>query len=185
MRTYAHDMRIVVSGTHASGKSTLVSAFADAHPEFTVLPDPFEHIDAAAERPGAETFAAQLAITARRLLATDDRPLIAERGPIDFLAYLDALDVLGRGEYARELFDRGVLPTARAMATVDLLVLLPLDYGIRVAREEDPLLRAATDDALRDLAEDPDVIGDTPVIELVGPLPRRLAQLEDAITGLR
>ena len=32
-------MRIVVSGTHASGKSTLISDFALRHPEFTVLPD--------------------------------------------------------------------------------------------------------------------------------------------------
>lgn len=32
-------MRIVVSGTHASGKSTLVSDFAVRHPDFVVLPD--------------------------------------------------------------------------------------------------------------------------------------------------
>ena len=38
-------MRIVVSGTHASGKSTLISDFALRHPEFVVLPDPFEALD--------------------------------------------------------------------------------------------------------------------------------------------
>ncbi|MFC4138171.1 MULTISPECIES: hypothetical protein [unclassified Microbacterium] len=38
-------MRIVVSGTHASGKSTLIDAFAAEHPEYRVLPDPFEDPD--------------------------------------------------------------------------------------------------------------------------------------------
>ncbi|WP_417555848.1 hypothetical protein [Microbacterium sp.] len=46
-------MRIVVSGTHASGKSTLISDFALRHPGFTVLPDPFELLDEASDAPGA------------------------------------------------------------------------------------------------------------------------------------
>ena len=35
-------MRIVISGTHASGKSTLIADFASRRPEFEVFPDPYE-----------------------------------------------------------------------------------------------------------------------------------------------
>ena len=88
-------MRIVVSGTHASGKSTLIADFAAAHPGYRMLPDPFELLDEAAEADAA-AFVAQLRLSAARLtrLAPGD-DVIAERGPLDFLAYLDALDVLG------------------------------------------------------------------------------------------
>ena len=34
-------MRIAVSGTHCSGKSTLINEFLAAHPEFTYEPEPF------------------------------------------------------------------------------------------------------------------------------------------------
>lgn len=54
-------MRIVVSGTHASGKSTLISDFATAHPEFAVLPDPFEELlDDSFDEPDAALFGRQL-----------------------------------------------------------------------------------------------------------------------------
>lgn len=84
-------VRIVVSGTHASGKSTLISDFASRHPEFTVLPDPFELVDED-DAVGAALFAAQLRIAADRLTDEPGRThVIAERGPLDFLAYLLAL----------------------------------------------------------------------------------------------
>jgi predicted ATPase len=88
-------VRIVVSGTHASGKSTLIADFARRHPEYAVFADPFELIDESDDRPAAAMFAS---------VATRGRPadrsrsgekIIAERGPLDFLAYLLALDELG------------------------------------------------------------------------------------------
>ena len=119
-------MRIVVSGTHASGKSTLVADFAGAHPEFEVLGDPFELIDASADEPHAETFFAQLRLAAARLIelpASTD--VIAERGPIDFLAYLDALESLRRPTRSRGLLRQGVETTTDAMGHVDLLCCCP------------------------------------------------------------
>ena len=60
-------MRIVVSGTHASGKSTLISDFVQRHPEYEVLPDPFELMDESWDAPSAALFAAQLSVAAARL----------------------------------------------------------------------------------------------------------------------
>src|SRR6478735_6943427 len=121
-------MRIVVSGTHASGKSTVISDFVVRHPGYAVLSDPYDLLDEAWDAPGAASFAAQLRIAADRLLDDDlGDDVIAERGPLDFLAYLLALDELTGDSVSRELLTRATALTARALRTVDLLVVLPLD----------------------------------------------------------
>lgn len=175
-------MRIVVSGTHASGKSTLIADFAARHPSFTVLPDPFELLDESWDQPSAGLFAAQLRLAADRLLSDEfTGDIIAERGPIDFLAYLHALHDLGRSEHPDESFGDAGEITARALGYVDLLVVLPLvgDDGIVVAEEEDLELRDAADRALLDLVDDPDIVGDdVPVAEIAGDRAARLATLE-------
>jgi predicted ATPase len=175
-------MRIVVSGTHASGKSTLIADFAAAHPDFATLPDPFEMVDAAADEPDAITYFAQLQSSSARLLKlAPGARVIAERGPLDFLAYLDALDVLRRPTRAPGLFRQGVAPTAAAMAQADLLVLLPLSSAIEAPDDEDRDLREAMNDALLELADDPDLVADTTVVEITGDRATRLAQLEAAV----
>lgn len=178
-------MLIVVSGTHATGKSTLIGDFSTAHPEALVYPDPFEDIDAADESPDAEVFYRQLAISASRLVAAPaDSLVIAERGPLDFLAYLDALHSLGRSGRPGTLFRQGVSVAARAMRAVDVLVLLPVDARLtgEVDPDEDPELRLAMNDALFELADDPDLIGSVDVVEVAGGRADRLAQLE-ALAG--
>ena len=120
-------MRIVVSGTHGSGKSTLISDFARRHPEYTVLPDPFELIDESWDLPGVEMFTAQLRLSADRLLAHEGgENVIAERGPIDFLAYLLAAAELAGGQLPPTLQSRAIAMTASALDDVDLLVVLPI-----------------------------------------------------------
>ena len=181
-------MRIVVSGTHASGKSTLIADFAAAHPDFEVLGDPFELVDAADHEPDATTFFAQLRSSAARLRELDKNArAIAERGPLDFLAYLDALDELRRPTRGHDLFRRGAALTAAAMERVDLLVLLPLTVSppIEVPEEEDRELRDAMNDALLELAGDEDLVGRTEVTEIVGHRAERLAQLETVTAAFR
>jgi hypothetical protein len=180
-------MRIVVSGTHASGKSTLIADFQARHPGFTVLPDPFELVDAAYDEPDAGVFWQQLRIAAARLeeFGPGDR-VIAERGPLDFLAYLTALEALGRPGRSAEAIRRGYPVTAAAMDGVDLLVLLPLSarHPIPAPEDEDPELREAMDEALLELSDDPDLVGEgTVVAELVGDAETRVAELA-ALAGL-
>lgn len=180
-------MRVVISGTHASGKSTLVHDLAAGRADAAVLPDPFEMIDGAGEEPDAGMFFAQLRIAATRLMDPSlGGSVIAERGPLDFLAYLDALQQLGRPTRAAELFRRGLATTAEAMSRVDLLVLLPLNAadGIVVPDDEDPELREAMDAALLELADDPDLIGAARIIEVTGDRAARVRAVEAAITEL-
>lgn len=175
-------MRIVVSGTHASGKSTLISDFVLRHPEFTVLPDPFEMLDETDDAPNASKFAAQLRIAAQRLGESNPGDnVIAERGPIDFLAYLQAMAELTGVPLDDELLDRAVQMTSAAMANVDLLVLLPLTAGdeIHVGSEEHLALRSGMDEVLRELVDDPDVVGGPVLtVEIAGDPLRRLKALE-------
>lgn len=179
-------VRIVVSGTHASGKSTLISDFASRHPEFTVLPDPFELVDED-DAVGPALFAAQLRIAADRLIDEPGRMhVIAERGPLDFLAYLLALADLGNAELDEEFRERAVARTAGALRTVDLLIVLPVTDRdpIHVSADEHLELRAAMNDALLDLLDDPDLIGGhLTVVELAGTPLERLTALE-TLTGV-
>lgn len=183
-------MLVVVSGTHASGKSTLIADFAALHPDFRVLPDPFEMLDDVDidVDPGADSFSAQLQVAAARLMEpASGAHRIAERGPLDFLAYLDALISLGRPTRSPALFRSGLASAAAAMAQVDVLVVLPLTDADRIAvpAEEDPELRSAMNDSLLELADDPDLVGNATVVEIAGSPASRLAQLEDAISALR
>lgn len=179
-------MRIVVSGTHASGKSTLVSDFVMRHREFTVLPDPFELVDEAGDAPTAALFATQLRIAADRLTdGTVGEHLIAERGPIDFLAYLVALGELNGSALDEASLRRAMARTAEALRAVDVLVVLPLTTcdPIHVGSDEHLELRTSMNDALLELIDDPDLVGEhLTVAELTGDPAARLAELE-ALTG--
>lgn len=175
-------MRIVVSGTHASGKSTLVADFALRHPEFAVLPDPFEDMDEMWDSPNAASFAAQLRISADRLYSHEQpENVIAERGPIDFLAYLLALDELTGASSSRQFIERSTEITREALGHVDLLVVLPLTAidPIEVGIDEHLELRDTMNDILLDLLGDSDLIGQRPKIaEITGDRDSRLAALE-------
>ena len=160
-----------MSGTHASGKSTVVSDVALAHRRFQVLSDPFDLVDAL--DPGsAASFHEQLILSAERLTALPrDADVIAERGPLDFLAYLEALEALGRttvsGPVLHELRDI----TADALGNVDVLAVLPLSglEGVWVPDDEDPQLRTAMDERLLDLCDGDDLVGRAGrIVELSG-----------------
>ena len=179
-------MRIVVSGTHASGKSTLIADFRLRHPEFALLPDPFELLDEAGDAPSGALFGAQLRISADRLRDETTGDVIAERGPVDFLAYLLALDDLGGHGLGREALAHAISLTRSAMSRVDLLVVLPLSArdAIPVGEEEHLELRQSMKERLLDLVDDPDVVGDGMVVaEVSGPPDVRLARLLEAVAS--
>lgn len=175
-------MRIVVSGTHASGKSTLISDFAVEHPEFTVLPDPFELVDEEGDAPSAALFASQLRVAADRLVSDPHHePLIAERGPLDFLAYLMAWAELTGGSLDEGFRERAIARTAEALGTIDLLVVLPLTASdaIHVGADEHRELRSAMNDVLMELIDDSDLTGGRlAVVEITGSPSARLAALK-------
>ena len=107
--------------------------------------------------------------------------VIAERGPIDFLAYLLATAELSGVPLDDDLLERAVQMTSTALANVDLLVLLPLTARdeIHVGSNEHLALRSGMDEVLRELVDDPDVVGEPVLtVEIAGDPHARLAALE-------
>jgi hypothetical protein len=151
-------VRIAVSGTHCSGKSTLIDDFLRAHPDYAHEPEPYEwleeHGEASAEEPDAESFYRQLEISVDRLSTYDaGTNVIAERSPLDFLAYLLALNDLGRSARDCDLITRATDLAALGLAHLDLLILLPLTDSNPIAApaSEDLELREAMNEQLIEL----------------------------------
>src|ERR1044071_4227513 len=92
-------MRVAVSGTHGVGKSTLIDEFLSRHPEYTHEPEPYTVMvedlgEEFSAEPCVEDFLRQLDFNIDRLKqhAEADENVIYERCPVDFLAYIHALD---------------------------------------------------------------------------------------------
>lgn len=144
-----------MSGTHCTGKSTLIDAFLKIHSDYAHEPEPYEwlevHGESFADEPDAEMFYRQLEVSVESL-ARHGRGarVIFERSPVDFLAYLLALQDLGRTGRDCELTTSSVELAATGLQHLDLLVVLPLSASNThlVSTLEDVELRSATNDRL-------------------------------------
>jgi predicted nucleotidyltransferase len=181
-------MRIAISGTHGSGKTTLAEDFLAAHGDYLHEPEPYEWLEDVAAEPDADDFWRQLELSVERLGSyARGTNVIAERSPVDFLAYLLALTDLGRaGRDCARIASAAEL-AADGMAHIDLLVVLPLNDrdGILVPDSEDTALREAMNDRLLDIITADDYAlfgtGSPRVVEIQGSRDRRLRLLEQAV----
>lgn len=175
-------MRIAVSGTHCTGKSTLVEEFLRAHPEFAHEPEPYTVLvedfgEEFSEKPTVEDFLRQLEFNVDRLRQHPrDEHVIYERCPIDFLAYIEALD--------QRTAEAALEPVSDAIKHLDLIVYLPLTDDID-ADAEYPKLRKAVDHRLSAIFRDNEfdiVTNDVVVVEAQGSTAQRLHIIEEAMT---
>lgn len=179
-------VRIAVSGTHLTGKTTLIDALAERMPNHTVVPEPYELLIERgydfAHPPTIEDFVAQL----RQSIATLRRRtpnLLVDRCPLDFLGYLAATP-------GGERFDveRWRAPIAAAMASLDMVVAVRIDSAHDpVGLVEDAAYRAEVDDHLREIMDDDefDLCGDVAILPLAGPWDRRVETVMAAIDERR
>ena len=175
-------MRIAVSGTHASGKSTLIDAFLARNPEYTCEPEPYAVLqelygEVFGAVPTVDDFERQLTYQLERVERySPGARVIFERSPVDFLAYMSA--VASGAEIERWIAD-----VRRALARLDLIVFLPIDEGvpIDVPEDEDPALRGEVDDRLREIffGDELELSSSLPVvIEARGDVSQRTAAVE-------
>jgi hypothetical protein len=179
---------MAISGTHGVGKSTLIDAFLAVHPEFIHEPEAYEVLqddygEGFAGDPSAEDFQRQLEFNIERIgQYRPDDSVIFERCPLDYLAYLYALDDLGRDRGAASVL-KNAFPKAReALGQLDLIVFLPEnDLAIELSEEEDIELRSAVDARLESilLADDLGLFssGHPVIVELRGTTMQRLQKL--------
>ena len=183
-------MRIAVSGSHCTGKSTLVADFLRVHPEFIHEPEPYtllveEFGEEFSAEPCAEDFLRQLEFNIDRLKQHErDARVIYERCPIDFLAYIECVSLpypLPRGG------DKNQVHALEAIQSLDLIVYLPIDDTIEVSDEEFPKLRKAVDRRLSKIYREDEfgVVSSTNllIVEATGSAAQRLHLVETAMSS--
>ncbi|HEY1644491.1 MAG TPA: AAA family ATPase [Streptosporangiaceae bacterium] len=166
-------MRIGVSGTHGTGKTTLVGELCARLPGHVAADEPYVLLEDDGYEfgfpPSAEDYQAQLARSVQ-LLRSSGPDVVFDRTPVDFLAYLAA-------QGADADVDPAVLRPA--MAGLNLLIILPVTVETEqlLPAAELPQLRHAVNNALLDLvyADPLQAWADVLVAELDGPLDRRCA----------
>jgi hypothetical protein len=180
-------MRIGISGTHGTGKTTLAEALGARLPGHVVADEPYYLLEEQGYEfgfpPSAEDYRALLACSVRSLISSPPRPAaIFDRTPLDYLAYLAAVGADPAGE-------SGTAALRAALGSLDLLVITPVTAETEqsLPTAELPGLRARMNDALLDLVyDDPlDAWGNIPVLELSGPLGGRLDAVLAALDQAR
>ncbi len=182
-------MRIAVSGSQGTGKSTLISAFLARCPRYVYEPEAFEtladDIDLTSdEGPTADGLRALLDLTASVLESRrPDASVVFERSPVDYLAYAAA-----SRSWPKEIvadFLAGAIPDVRrSVRSLDLIVLLPVTRQGPPARSgESPRFRKRVDEALRRALVDDDYDifegGGPPTVVELPPSPAR--QLDELV----
>lgn len=165
-------MRVAVSGTHGVGKSTLIDAFLQKHPEFVHEPEPYTVMvedlqEEFSAEPCVEDFLRQLDFNIDRLFQhAANENVIYERCPVDFLAYIHALDPQTAATVQESVIE--------AIQHLDLIVYLPLEE----TSDEFPKLQRAVDRKLSFIYQKDEIAN---VVEADGPTAQRLRILENSI----
>nr|BFE59910.1 hypothetical protein GCM10020063_044360 [Dactylosporangium thailandense] len=176
-------MRVGISGTHGTGKTTLVEALSAHLPGHVVVDEPYYLLEEEGYEfqfpPSPEDYRALLARSVQCLCSPPPPAgVIFDRTPLDYLAYLVA-----SGADPAEEVDGAVL--RRAFAGLDLLVFVVITPGTErmLPAAELPGLRSRANAVMLELVyDDPlDAWADTPVLELNGPLDSRLHTVLNAL----
>ena len=169
-------MRIGISGTHGTGKTTLAETLCAHLPGHITADEPYYLLEEEGYEfefpPSVDDYRAMLTRSLQSLRSPPPlRAVVFDRTPLDYLAYLAAAGA----DAERETTDPAI---RSAVATLDLLVLTVITPETEQALPppEMPRLRSAMNDALLEIVyNDPlDLCGDVPVLVLDGPLGDRL-----------
>jgi predicted ATPase len=168
-------MRIAISGTHHSGKSTLVEELSAVLSGYLTMDEPYyllvEEGHEFAEMPSVEDFELQLERSIE-CLSGNEPDVIFDRCPVDMLGYLLVL--------AEDFHLEKWLPRVQAaIDTLDLIGFLPIEDRDRVTLppSEDPGFRLDVDQKLKEILLDDSLDLGMEVIEVTGPLHERVRQV--------
>ena len=147
-------MRVGISGTHGTGKTTLAQALCARLPGHVVADEPYYLLQEQGYEfgfpPSLEDYRALLACSVRSLTARRPVPgVVFDRTPLDYLAYLAAAG-------ADPVAQAGAAALRPAFASLDLLVITPITPETErvLPAAEMPGLRLEMNDALLELVYD-------------------------------
>lgn len=184
-------MRIAISGTHFSGKSTLMKALNKELPNYESINEAYVLLEEEGyefhEPPSLEEFE-QMIKKAVSTIRMSKKNTIFDRTPLDYYAY--ALAISKGAGFEEEVDTESLIEEmADAMKQIDLVVFIPIEYPDRilVPSSQDKRLRLAVDEKLQELLfEDPlGILDHSNVLEVDGALKERLKLVLDELQVLR
>jgi predicted ATPase len=165
-------VRVAFVGSHRTGKTTLVEAVASQLPGYDVIDEPYHLLEEDgyefSDPPTVDDFVAQLQRSIDALREPRRDNALFDRCPLDFIAYLQALGEDDEPDGARD-----------AIASLDLIVFVPIEDGIVVGAHEDKRLRRDVDERLHRLVVND---SDLNVVEVSGPVDDRVRQVLSAMS---
>ena len=172
-------MRIAISGSHATGKYTLSQSLAEQLVTYEDVEEPYYLLEAAGHAfshpPHDDDFVALLEASASLYFRHAAADIVFDRSPADYLAYLAAA-------FADSIRPEHLAATADALATVDLVVFVPIERPDRVAGADSPKLRRRVDRILREMLIDQAWPFSPRVLEVSGSATERARQVLTALT---
>lgn len=170
-------MRVAVSGTHATGKSTLVAELARHLPGYEVVEEPYYKLLGEGELflglPSLDDFEQLLGQSVAELEAERGPNVLFDRCPADYLGYVAALATVSPrvvGPWFNRVCD--------AIATLDLVVFVPIEHPDRIDGQiEQRRLRKRVNEEIREiLVDDAWGIG-VPALEVSGTVEQRVRKV--------
>lgn len=148
-------MRIAISGSHRTGKTTLLASLSELLPSYATVDEPYHSMEEDGHEfshpPTLEDFEAQLERSIRDL--EDERSnVLFDRCPLDFLGYIAAqedADSFDADEWLPEIH--------AAVDTLDLIAFVPIESRDRIAlsaSDEHDATREIVDEKLREMLVD-------------------------------
>lgn len=182
-------MRIAITGTHGSGKTTLIEDFVDQHLNYEATQEPYWDLTdqgvALSDEPSIASFTEQLSHSLKTILTSGaEQNIIFDRCPLDFMAYLEVLSEQDDDEW--EPSGQLLRQIEQALTTLDLIIFLPLispdEFSTTI---EYPKLRKQTDTRLKQILRDDtlgvlDVLPET--VELTGSKNDRVKALSKLVS---
>ena len=172
-------MRIAFSGTHRTGKTTLVEAVARHLPRYQVCDEPYRELEdegyELSDPPAVEDFEHQLRRSIATLVAAPADVLL-DRCPLDFVAYLESWDDFDLDDWIDALRD--------SVGRLGLIVVVPIERPDRVVVPSDEVrLRRLVDQRLRPLILDDPHGFEVATLEVTGTVAQRADQVLHALTA--
>ncbi|MBS3904746.1 MAG: AAA family ATPase [Simkania sp.] len=182
-------MRIAISGTHFSGKSTLIAALLEQFPNYTSVDEPYFLLEEDgyefSNPPSLEDFEQQL----KRSVAVIEESrnnTIFDRSPLDYLAY--ALAIAESPSLGESIdTEEWIQMMQEAIRLLDFIIFVPIENRIPVPASEDLKLRMKVDEKLQEiLLEDSlGILDEIEVLEVTGSLEKRAKMVKSKLFQIK
>jgi len=142
-------MRIAVSGTHFTGKTTLIEDLLDELSDYEMIEEPYHLLGEReyqfADVPSLEDFKRQFLLSLQ-LIKKSGKNVLLDRSPLDFIAYALCIEKAISFDV-----NSWLNLTMEALAKLELVIFVTVDSCISIPEFENSKLRFEVDERLRDI----------------------------------